>query len=81
LVFENVTANNWYIDQRYPEYQYTCHITLEEILSTDYAEVIFNPTHAASGNYAPICETADGGIYIFSKTIDPIQIPTIIIFR
>ena len=54
---------------------------LEGILSTDYAEVIFNPTHAASGNYAPVCETTDGGIYIFSKTTDSIQIPTIIIFR
>ena len=80
LVFENVTAN-WYSDSWYIDYPYVSNITIDGILSTDYAEVIFAPEHAASGNYAPVCETADGSIYIFSKTADPILIPTIIIFR
>ena len=45
-----------------------------------YASVCFNMTEAISGNYAPICETYNGGVYIYSKNNTTITVPTIIIF-
>lgn len=45
-----------------------------------YASVCFNMAEAASGNYAPVCETYDGGVYIYSKINTTITVPTIIIF-
>lgn len=48
-----------------------------------YAEVIFSPADAISGNFAPICAISDGIIWIYAKEIpsSDITIPTIIVWR
>lgn len=47
-----------------------------------YAEVIFSPADAISGNFAPICAISDGIIWIYAKKIPSsnITIPTIIVW-
>ena len=48
-----------------------------------YAEVIFSPADAISGNFAPICAISDGIIWIYAKEIpsSDMTIPTIIVWR
>lgn len=80
-VFENVTVSNWSEDSTYSEYPYVSIIAIDYVLSTDLGEVYFNVDEALSCNYAPVCDTIDGGIKIWSKVNNQIIIPTIKIIK
>lgn len=80
-VFENIIVSNWSEDNTYSEYPYVSTIANEYILSTDLGEVYFNVNESLSGNYAPVCDTIDKGIKIWSKVNNQITIPTIKIIR
>lgn len=80
-VFENITVSNWSEDNTYSEYPYISIIAIDYVLSTDLGEVYFDVNEALSGNYAPVCDTIDGGIKIWSKVNNQITIPTIKIIR
>ena len=45
------------------------------------AEVVYDIADAESGNYAPVCNTFDGGVYIYSKVNTAITIPTILVVK
>ena len=47
------------------------------ITKTSIVSVIYDVAEALSGNYAPVCQTVDGAIYIYSKVNTAIIIPTI----
>ena len=47
--------------------------------SNKQATVTYNSTEALSGNYAPWCETYDGGVYLYSKVAGTITVATIVI--
>ena len=81
LKFTNITVSTWVSDTTYADYPYKGTITLTGVTSSMIAEVIFNVTDAESGNYAPICETFDGGVYIYSKVNSAITIPTILVVK
>jgi hypothetical protein len=66
-VFENITVSNWSEDSTYYEYPYVSIIAIDYVLNTDLGAVCFNVDEALSGNYAPVCETIDKGIKIWSK--------------
>ena len=78
LSFSNVTPV-WATDTTYPDYGFKGTITLSGVTSAMYAEVVFSVIDATSGNYAPICETYNGGVYIWGKVDDAITIPSIVI--
>lgn len=82
LIFNNIQTQTWEVieDITFP-YNYSCNVTLENVTANDYAEVTFSMINAISGNYAPVCETYDGGVTIYSKIADIITIPTIIIYK
>lgn len=79
----DVTANAWATDDTYIGYGYSykCTIPISGFTSDMVAEVIFGCTEAVSGNYAPVCETYDGGVYIYSKVNTAITIPTILVVK
>ena len=81
LKFTNITVNTWVSDTTYTNYSYKAAITLTGVTSSMIAEVIFNVTESESGNYAPVCETFDGGVYIYSKVNSAITIPTILVVK
>ena len=81
LKFTNITVSTWASDTTYNDYSYRASITLTGVTSSMIAEVIFNVTDAESGNYAPVCETFDGGVYIYSKVNSAITIPTILVVK
>ena len=67
-------------DDSYSDYPYRAAIPIDGITSDMIAEVIFSLKDAASGMFAPINETFDGGLYIHAveELLDTIVIPTII---
>ena len=79
--FTSKSASSWSADSTYTGYGYRCAIALTGVVASDVAEVIFGMTEASSGNYAPICDTYAGGVYIYSKVNTSITIPTIIVHK
>lgn len=79
LTFTNVTASTWVSDSTYTSYGYKCVITCAGTTSNDYAQVIFGPDQANSGDYTSVCLTGTDSVTIYSKVNTSISIPTIII--
>lgn len=79
----SVAAGDWasHSDSLFSSYSYRAAIANTSVTASMFAMVTFSPTEAMSGNYAPACQTYDGGIYIYSKVNTAITIPTIAIFR
>ena len=49
-------------------FPYRANIAISGVTSSTYAIVTFRGADVLSGNYAPLCGTHSGGIYIYSKT-------------
>ena len=81
LKFTNITVSTWVSDTTYTNYSYKSTITLTGVTTSMVAEVIYSVADAESGNYAPVCETFDGGVYIYSKVNSAITIPTILVVK
>ena len=81
IKLSNTTVNNWVSDTTYADYPYKATIAAADVTSTMVAEVIYSVADATSGNYAPICETYDGGVYIYSKVNTAITIPTVLVVK
>ncbi len=81
LVFTNKSASSWVADSTYSDYGYRCAVALSGVTANDVAEVIFSLEQSSSGVYAPVCETYNGGVYIYASENTAITIPTIIVFK
>ena len=83
LYFLSVPANSWtaHSDTLFADYDYRCALALAGVTSTMFADVILAPSEALSGNYAPACQTYNGGVYIYSNDNTTITIPTIVIMK
>lgn len=87
LQFKNtvVEVADFVEDVTYEEqgYGFRAAIALEGVLDTMIPEVIFAMTDAVGGNYSPVAETYNGGVYIYATTQpeEPVTIPTIICWR
>ena len=77
LLLQNVTVSNWVADTTYADFPYKGSIFNDRIKSSTVMYVIFNLTDATSGIYCPVCNTADGVLYIYSKNNNSVTIPTI----
>jgi len=80
-IISNTSVSSWSSDNTYSDYPYRASIAITGVTASDTAEVIFGVAQATSGDYAPVCETYAGGIYVYSAVNDSITIPTIIIFK
>ena len=81
IKLSNTAVSNWASDTTYADYPYKATITAADVKSTMVAEVIYSVADATSGNYAPVCETYDGGVYIYSKVNTAITIPTVLVVK
>ena len=81
LSFTNLTASTWVEDSTYDDYGYRCDVLCNDVTSEYYAEVVFDLVEAVSGDYAPLCETKNGAVSIWSKVNKTINIPTILITK
>ena len=80
-LFTDQVASSWASDATYADYPYRCALALNGVTSSDLVEVIYGVTEAISGDYAPVCQTYDGGVYLYSKVDDTITIPSINVTR
>lgn len=82
LRFKNLTigATSFYMDSTYEDYPYRSSIPLEGVQAEMIPEVVFAVADAVGGNYAPVSECYQGGVYIYAASIpeNAITIPTII---
>ena len=76
---KSILATDWVADNTYSGYSYKCDIPCTGVTSTMYAQVTFAPEEAMSGNYANICDTGTGVVTIYSKVVEAITIPMIMV--
>jgi len=81
VIVSNTSVSSWVSDNTYADYPYRASIAITGVTANDTAEVVFAVAQATSGDYAPVCETYAGGVYVYSAVNDTITIPTIIIFK
>lgn len=81
LKFADVSASSWVSDSTYADYPYRCDLTCTGVTANDYADVAFSVEQVESGDYAPVCETKENVVSIWSAVNTSITIPTIIIIR
>lgn len=85
LQFADVTVEteDWDADTTYEDYPFRAAVALAGALATMTPEVIFGLTEAASGNFAPVAEAYDGGVYLYAADVpeDDITVPTIILWK
>lgn len=81
FTFEDSEASVWVADSTYEDYPYRCDIPCDGVKATDYGEVVLDVAESTGGDYAPVCETKDGVVSLWSKVQASVTIPTIIIIR
>ena len=85
LKFTNTEIENTTFAQNatYQDYPYRATVPLTGVLASMTPEVIFSLADAVSGNYAPVAECYDGGVYLYAASMPDaiITIPTIICWR
>ena len=79
LKFENKTASSWVSDTTQPGFSYRSDIACAGVTEEMYPEVVLYTEQATSGEYAPVSETKDGYVSIWSKKNVSVEIPTIIV--
>lgn len=77
---KTVAAASWLSNSTYADFPYRASVSCSGVTASTFAEVVFSPADATSSNYAPICQTYVGGVYLYAKEIpsESITIPTII---
>lgn len=85
LQFNNtlVESSLFVDDTTYEDYPFRASVALEGVLESMIPEVIFSMADAISGNFAPVAESYNGGVYLYAadKPEGNIVIPTIICWK
>lgn len=85
LLFQDVSVpvSSFLADSTHEDYGYRASIALQGVVSSMIPEIVFSLPDAIGGNFAPVAEAYNGGVYIYSE--DPpesaVTIPTIICWR
>ena len=74
-----VATSAWASDTTYTDYPFRVSIPIDGCTANHIPEVTFALSDATSGNFAPISETYDGGVYIYAseQPSEAMTIPTI----
>ena len=80
---KTIATSAWVSDTTYADYPYRASFALPSITALSFVEIVFSPADATSGNFAPVCDTYAGGVYLYAKAVPDaaITIPTIIVWR
>lgn len=81
IVVQNktVATSAWASNSTYSDYPYRAAIAITGVTASHLPEVIFSCSDATGGNFAPVCESYAGGVYIWAKEkpTATVTIPTI----
>ena len=80
---QTIATSAWASDTTYADYPYRASVALPPITALSFVEIVFSPADATSGNFAPVCDTYAGGVYLYAKAVPDaaITIPTIVVWR
>ena len=85
LQFSDVTVPKgaFVSDTAYQDFPYRASIALSGAIESMIPEVVLSVDDALSGNYAPVAESYNGGVYLYAGSPPgaDITIPTIIMWR
>lgn len=85
LQFSNVSVSkgDFVSDTTYQDFPYRASIALSGAIKSMIPEVVLSVDDALSGNYAPVAESYNGGVYLYagSPPDSDVTIPTIIMWR
>lgn len=78
-----VAKEDFTSDNTYTDYPYRASIAVNGVTMDMIPEIIFDVADAIGGNYSPVAQTYNGGIYIYaaSPPDNNLTIPTIIVWR
>lgn len=62
-----ISTSSWASNTTYSDYPFRASVAITDVTTSYVPEVIFNMTDATGGNFAPVCETYNGGVYIYAK--------------
>ena len=62
-----IAKKDWHRVPKYQDYPYIATIKIEKATSEMFPYTEFEKQEAESGNYAEICESFNGGVYIYAK--------------
>lgn len=74
-----VNQNAWVDDTTYTAYPYKTKLAITSVSQLMIAEVNFSLEQSLSGNYAPVCETTSGGVFIYAKEKATITVPSVVV--
>lgn len=79
----SVSASAFVSNSTYSDFPYRASVTMSGVTTGMIPEVIFALAEAVSGNFSPVAQTYNGGVYIWAaeKPSATITIPTIICWR
>lgn len=79
-----VPVSAWEDDayDQYADFPYQAQVACAGVTADMFAEVVLSPADAMSGNIAPVCQTYEGGVYLYAKAVPSaaVTIPTIIVW-
>ena len=80
---KSVATSAWASNSTYTDFPYRAAVACTDVTAAMFAEVVLSPADATSGNFAPVCQTYAGGVYLYAKAVPDadITIPTIIVWR
>lgn len=85
LQFNNtsVPASAFVSDTTYEDFPYRASVALSGVTSTMIPEVVLALSDAVSGNFAPVAESFNGGVYLYAADVPDagITIPTILAWK
>lgn len=83
FVNTSVPASAFVADSTYEDFHYRASVPLSGVISTMIPEVVLALSDAVSGNFAPIAESFNGGVYLYAVDVPgaDIIIPTILAWK
>ena len=85
LAFYNTTvsASAFIDDTTYTDFPFRASVALTGVLESMIPDIMLTLEDATSGNFAPVCECYNGGVYLYAASVPDadITIPTIICWK
>lgn len=85
LQFSNVSVSavDFVSDTTYQDFPYRAGVALSGVIESMIPEIVLSVEDATSGNFAPVAESYNGGVYLYAASApeSDITIPTIIAWR
>lgn len=66
---KKVKRTDWQRDSHYKDYPYRADVKMAGVTARHFPYTEFRQQEAESGNYADICETHNGGVYLYAKDL------------